>query len=68
MPRAERQAGREARRVKRALKKAGCKPPRKVKRARSKKTRKGRVIALTRKAGAVLPEGTAIGIKVSRGR
>ena len=53
--------------AKSALKKAGCTPG-KVSRARSAKVKKGRVVRLSRSAGKQLPAGTAVGIKVSRGR
>ena len=54
--------------VKAKLAKANCRPPRKLTKQRSSKVRKGRVIALTRKAGTNLKGGTRIGIKVSSGR
>ena len=54
--------------VKAKLAKANCRPPRKLTKQRSSKVRKGRVIALTRKAGTNLKAGTRVGIKVSSGR
>ena len=49
-----------------AIRKAGCKPS--TRRVRSRKVRKGRVVGLSRKAGTVVPLGTAVRIRVSRGR
>ena len=60
--------GSTLRTARRALAKAGCKAPKRARKARSRKVRKGRVIGLTRKAGTVLPLRTTVGIRVSRGR
>ncbi|MDA0172618.1 PASTA domain-containing protein [Solirubrobacter taibaiensis] len=50
-----------------AIKAGNCKVGT-TRKTRSTKVKKGRVVALSRKAGTKLPRGTKVGIKVSRGR
>ncbi len=61
-------AGATVKSARAALKKAGCKTARSTRKSSSKKVRKGRVISLSRKAGASVPIDAAITIKVSSGR
>ena len=61
-------AGATVKSARSALKKAGCKTARSTRKARSAKVRKGRVVSLSRKAGASVPIDAAITIKVSSGR
>ena len=50
-----------------AIKQGNCSVGKTTK-ARSAKVRKGRVIALSRRAGTTLARGAKVGLKVSRGR
>ena len=59
-------AGARVKAARAAIRKAGCRPG--TRRVRSRKVRKGRVVGLSRKAGTVVPLGTAVRIRVSRGR
>ena len=59
-------AGARVKAARAAIRKAGCRP--RTRRVRSRKVRKGRVVGLSRKAGTVVPRGTAVRIRVSAGR
>ncbi len=59
-------AGASVKAVRAAIRKAGCKA--RTRRVSSRTVRKGRVVGLSRKAGTLVPRGTAIRIRVSAGR
>ena len=60
-------AGATVRTARAAIKQGNCSVGKTTK-ARSAKVKKGRVIALSRKAGTTRSRGAKVGIKVSRGR
>ena len=59
-------AGSRVKAARAAIRNAGCRA--RTRRVSSRKVRKGRVVGLSRKAGTLVPRGTAIRIRVSAGR